>query len=57
MQLSLRDDLIWATLISEYEGERLVVPDILVDTGSASTMLSADVAEQVHITPSPDDKL
>lgn len=28
-----------------------------MDTGSASKKLSADVAEQVHISPSPDDKL
>jgi hypothetical protein len=57
MQLTLRDSLPWATLIIENAGKRLEVPDILVDTGSASTLLSADIADQMDIHPSPNDRL
>lgn len=33
------------------------VPDVLVDTGSASTVLSADAADQLSIFPEPSDRL
>jgi len=57
MRLILRDSLPWITLVIEDAGKRIEVPDVLVDTGSAITLISADVAAQVGIHPSPSDKL
>lgn len=57
MQLTLRDNLPWTALSIEYAGKSLQIADILIDTGSASTLLSADVLGQVGIHPSPEDKL
>jgi predicted aspartyl protease len=57
MQLILRDSLPRATPVIENAGKRLEVPDNLVDTGSASTLLSVDIADQVDIHPSPSNRL
>jgi len=57
MRLTLRDGLPWVTLTIEHAGKRIEVPDVLVDTGSAGTMLSADIAGKLGIQPSPSDKL
>jgi hypothetical protein len=57
MQLVLRNSLPFLTLRVFHRGAALDVPDVLVDTGSASTVLSADVAAQVLIFPDPTDRL
>jgi predicted aspartyl protease len=33
------------------------VPEVLIDTGSARTILAADVVAEIGITPAPDDVL
>ena len=57
MQLILRDDLILASVTVVYRGQEVKVPDVVVDTGSAATMLSADVVAQIGIVPELDDVL
>jgi hypothetical protein len=57
MQLSLRDDLPFTTIIVRYQGKEITIPNTLVDTGSATTILAADVVAPIAIVPSPQDTL
>ena len=57
MQLTLRDDLILIPVTVVYQGREIQVPDVVVDTGSATTMLSTDVVAQIEIVPEPQDIL
>lgn len=57
MQLTLKDELPFTTLKIAYQGAEIEVADVLVDTGSASTILSADIMAQIGITPEPTDML
>ena len=57
MQLSVRDDLPFVFIQVVYRGRELMVPDVLVDTGSASTILAADVVAAIGIIPEAIDSL
>jgi len=57
MQLTLRDDLILTYVTVAYQGREVEVPDLVVDTGSATTMLSTDVVGQIDIVPESQDTL
>ena len=57
MQLELKADLPYATVTSAYRGTGIEVSDVLLDTGSASTMFAADVVAAVGISPEVDDEL
>jgi len=55
MQLTLKDDLPFATITIVHRGKRTDIADALVDTGSASTILAADVVAPIGIVPEPGD--
>jgi Aspartyl protease len=57
MQLSLKDNLLFASVTLAYQGILLEIGNVIIDTGSATTILSADAVATIHITPSPDDSL
>jgi predicted aspartyl protease len=57
MQLTLVDNLPFVTVTLFYDGRQIEIPMVLVDTGSASTTLSADMVRQVGLVPEPDDIL
>ena len=57
MQLLLKDDLPFVTVTVEYKGKAVDIPNVLVDTGSASTILAADSLIEVGIEPAADDIL
>jgi len=57
MQLSLRDNLPFVTLTISYAGQTTEAKHVLVDTGSATTIMAADTMAAIRIVPSPDDKL
>ncbi|MFV2045067.1 MAG: retropepsin-like aspartic protease [Anaerolineales bacterium] len=57
MRLTLRDGLILVSVMVVYQGREVEVPDMVVDTGSASTMLSTDVVTQIGIVPELHDVL
>ncbi len=57
MKLLLKDDLPFINVNLCYLGETVKVENVLVDTGSASSIFSADVVEKVNISPKPEDKL
>lgn len=57
MQLVLKDDLPFITIKVVYRGMEIEIPNILVDTGSASTLLSADLVAKIGLVPEPGDTL
>jgi hypothetical protein len=57
MKLRLRDDLPFVAVQVSYLGRDLEIPSVLVDTGSASTMLAADVVAQIGLVPELEDTL
>ncbi|MEA3339316.1 MAG: retropepsin-like aspartic protease [Chloroflexota bacterium] len=57
MQLTLRDDLLLLPVTVTYQGRQVQIPDLVVDTGSAATMMATDAVAQVGITPDPQDIL
>jgi len=57
MRLTLRDDLIVVSVTVAYQGQEVEVLDVVVDTGSATTMLSTDVLAQIGIVPELHDVL
>jgi predicted aspartyl protease len=57
MQLTLVDTPPFVTVTLFYDGRQIEIPMVLVDTGSASTVLSADMVSQVGLVPEPDDIL
>ena len=57
MRLTLRDDLILVSVTVVYQGREVEVPDMVVDTGSATTMLSTDIVAQIGVVPELHDVL
>ena len=57
MRLRLKDSLPFLTLTVGYKGKTVQLSDVLVDTGSASTILAADILVRIGIEPSPEDTL
>lgn len=57
MKLELRYNLPFTSASLSHQGRIIDVKPILIDTGSASTVLSADVVDAIGIVPRPDDIL
>lgn len=57
MQLLLKDNLPFATLTVIHKGMTVEISDVLIDTGSGTTILAADLVQAIRITPSPEDTL
>ena len=57
MQLTLRHDLAFVTATLTYRGATVSVPDLLVDTGAASTVINADLAADAGVFLEPRDRL
>lgn len=57
MQLLLKYGLPFTTVTISHKDRAVDIPDILVDTGSVSTIISADVLAPIGITPLPEDAL
>ena len=57
MRLTLRDDLPFVQVSVIYQGAEIEISDVLVDTGSATTILAADQVARVGIVPEPSDRL
>lgn len=55
--LALKDDLPFTTVVVGYRGREIEIENVLVDTGSASTIFSADLMAEIDITPLPTDAL
>ncbi len=57
MQLLLKDDLPFVNLKVSYLGQEIEVSHVLVDTGSGSTILAAEVMSQIGLVPQSEDML
>lgn len=57
MQLQLRDDLPFCEVIVSYQQKQVTLSNVLIDTGSARTVFSADLLRDIGIAPEPDDVL
>ncbi len=57
MQFVLKDNLPFTSAVIGYKGSEVEVTNVLIDTGSASSIFSADIVEQIRIVPSPQDTL
>ena len=51
MPLTLRDNLPFTTITVTYQGTTIDIPQVLVDTGSAATLLAADIVSAIGIIP------
>ena len=56
-QLSMKYDLPFTTVRMAYNGIPIEISDVLVDTGSASTILAAEILVNVQIIPRAEDIL
>lgn len=57
MQLVLRNSLPFASVTVSYQGKTVEIQDVLVDTGSGGTVISADIVSTIEIFPQADDIL
>ena len=57
MRLVLKDDLPFVTVTVAFKGMTTDMTQVLVDTGSASTILLADAVAAINILPLPEDRL
>ena len=57
MRLTLKDNLPFVQVTIVHQGKELTISDVLVDTGSATTILAADQVSQIGIVPEPSDTL
>jgi hypothetical protein len=57
MRLNLRHELAFATVTLVHRGVSMVVRDVLVDTGAASTVVNADVVAEAGLVPEAGDVL
>jgi hypothetical protein len=57
MHLQIKDDLPFISVIVAYQGSTTEIPNVLVDTGSATSILSADAVSKVDLIPAPEDIL
>jgi predicted aspartyl protease len=57
MQLILKDSLPFTNVTIAYQGKIVEVQNVLVDTGSGGTVMSADIVSRIGISPKADDIL
>lgn len=57
VQLELYDNLPFTTVKVTYNGSEIEVTNVLVDTGSATTVLAAEIVASIGIVPEPADIL
>jgi predicted aspartyl protease len=57
MRLTLKDNLPFVQVTVTYQDAELTISDVLLDTGSAATILAADQVARIGIAPEPPDVL
>jgi predicted aspartyl protease len=55
MLLRILDGLLWVDVTVASNGQHLSFTDVVIDTGSASTVFDADWLEQIGVLPALDD--
>ena len=56
MKLRYEHGLLFTDIGIEYNGKKLVVNDVIVDTGAAHTIIDPDVVHEIGIKAEADDK-
>ncbi|GEM_PF-3506412 len=49
MKFSLRHNLLFVSVTATYQGNVTDIPDVLIDTGSAKSILAADIVDAICI--------
>lgn len=57
MKLAIKYGLPFVEAVLTHKNKKVLLPNILVDTGSASTIISADTAVELDLEPEPSDKI
>ena len=57
MKLKIVYGLPFVDVVLTYKGKKVLLANVLVDTGSASTIISADTAVELDLEPGPYDKI
>ena len=57
MRLQLRDNLPFVSITVTHQDKKIKIPNVLVDTGSGGTILSADTLARIGIVPQAEDTL
>lgn len=57
MRVTLQDNLPFTTIKISFQNIAIYIPNILVDTGSATTVIATDVVEPLQIQPTPEKSL
>ncbi len=57
MKLTLRNRLLFTSAALKHKGADMKLENVLIDTGSGGTVLSADKVKQVNLEPEPDDPI
>ena len=57
MKLTLKFGLPFVEVVLIHKSKRVHLSNVLIDTGSASTIISADIAFDLDLTPEPFDKI
>ncbi len=51
MNISIKGGLPFTTVAISYKGSKIDIPNVLIDTGSASTIFATDIVETIGIAP------
>jgi len=57
MQLQFKNDLLYISVIIAYQGVKTEISNVLIDTGSATSIFSADQVIKINLIPAPEDIL
>jgi predicted aspartyl protease len=57
MRIFIQDGLPLVEAVFIYQGKALILEKMLLDTGSVSTLLSADQGQRVGLVPAPEDPI
>jgi len=57
LKIKLKDNLPFTTVSICLKKSKIQIKDILIDTGSATTVISVDILSSINIRPEPDDKI
>jgi len=57
MQLQFKNDLLYISVIIAYQEVKTEISNVLIDTGSATSIFSADQVIKINLIPAPEDIL
>lgn len=57
MQLEIRNGLLFINVAIGYQGAVIEIPNVLIDTGSGTSIFSVDALSKINVFPAPEDIL